>query len=261
MLETENLLYFDVVKTGSSHIIKILREVLTEDFLYYGKHVHLNEKSNKFKLCSIRNPWDWYVSLWSFGCEGRGRLFQELGRRHSYLYRDKSKPPLFRQWVKLIHDPEVIETDNIGPPFYARRACRNLGIFTYRYLATVHPRFRRTFESAIDSYAETLSLHRGNQDIDSYIRLHELEHDMISSLDKSRLILRKNYGKTIHELSAKPTNTSGRNGILFTEYYDDETKELVSRRDQLIIDQFGFKFDPKECVTSKFDRSNYTGQS
>lgn len=253
MLESTNLIYFDITKTAGTHIMEILREVLDEDFLYRRKHVGPIDNINKFKLCSIRNPWDWYVSLWSFGCEGRGLLFLRLRQSHEHLYSDCLNFSNFREWLKLINESEMIESNIFKSRLYSRKAYKSIGIYTYRYLAAIHPDFRRNFSSDLGSYARILALHQDNDHINHYVRVHALESDLISGLEQAGVYLKENYRETIYGLSTTPTNTSRRSKIPFTEYYDEEAREVVHQREKLIIEQFGFSFDPKECITTKLD--------
>ena len=249
MLETENLIYFDIAKTAGTHIRRILKEVLTEELTSRRKHGRVSERNNKFKLCSIRNPWDWYVSLWTFGCQGKGNLWDKLKTNYSHLY-DQSDLANFREWLKFINEPELLKKGIFENPLYSSKAYKSIGIYTYRYLTTIHPKFKETFSNQLENYAGILDIHEKKDDIDYYIRVHKLESDLISALEQAEIPLKENYREIINNFD--PTNTSRESDIPFTEYYDRETSELVYDREKLIVDQFDFHFSPNECITVKF---------
>jgi len=130
-----------------------------------GKHnaaTHDQIISNGHFISSIRNPWDWYISLWAFGVEGKGGLFNRLTKRnflhslksgtrpppkkifnHFYeltrnvtswhdVYDKSDKVESFRKWLKLIHNP--CNSHLLGEG-YGNTVISNLcGFMTYRYL-------------------------------------------------------------------------------------------------------------------------------
>lgn len=79
MLICDKLIFIELQKTGSTHIKQLLRELVggKND----GKHNTPDErllKSGKPFIGSVRNPWLWYLSLWSYGCQQKGELYQRL---------------------------------------------------------------------------------------------------------------------------------------------------------------------------------------
>jgi hypothetical protein len=79
MLICDKVVFVELQKTGSTHIKKLLREILggkndgkhnvpTEELLHSGRQF----------LGSIRDPWGWYLSLWSYGCQQQGELFLRM---------------------------------------------------------------------------------------------------------------------------------------------------------------------------------------
>jgi hypothetical protein len=79
MLICDKLIFIELQKTGSTHIKQLLRE--TVGGKNDGKHNTPDERllnSGKAFIGSVRNPWLWYLSLWSYGCQQKGELFQRL---------------------------------------------------------------------------------------------------------------------------------------------------------------------------------------
>ena len=84
MFVCENLIYLQLQKTGCSQVTRLLEETVGGE--QRRKHGRLDEPlSGRLLVGSIRNPWDWYVSLWAFGCSGRGAI----RRRLTHPRRDK----------------------------------------------------------------------------------------------------------------------------------------------------------------------------
>ena len=66
MFVSEKIVFLELHKTGGSHIGHLLSSLLEGEQV--GKHNTLKDLyRNRTILGSIRNPWDWYVSLWPMG--------------------------------------------------------------------------------------------------------------------------------------------------------------------------------------------------
>ena len=73
MFVSKDLVFLELQKTGGSHILRLLSQWVKGEIV--GKHNRLNwENAGKFVVGSIRNPWDWYVSLWAYGVGGQGAI-------------------------------------------------------------------------------------------------------------------------------------------------------------------------------------------
>jgi len=99
MLITDQLVFVELQKTGSTHIKGLLRKMLGGE--NDGKHnvptEELINSGRKF-IASVRNPWSWYLSLWSYGCLQKGELYERLINE--------------KKWRKLLEkDPEDAEGD------------------------------------------------------------------------------------------------------------------------------------------------------
>jgi len=79
MLICDKLVFIELQKTGSTHIKQLLRELVGG--VNDGKHNTPDERMlqcGKPFVGSVRNPWLWYLSLWSYGCQNKGELFERL---------------------------------------------------------------------------------------------------------------------------------------------------------------------------------------
>lgn len=136
MQEFESFVYLDVQKTGSSFIIFLLRTFCREQQIRAAKHrsVGAPYDSNKFHFISVRTPLDQYLSLYSYGCSGKGALYRRLGRRgKEHLYDSTWKG--FKRWLRFILDEEHAELlVGDGKGDYKGRVQQLIGFQTYRYL-------------------------------------------------------------------------------------------------------------------------------
>ncbi|MCP3673342.1 MAG: hypothetical protein GY829_02560, partial [Gammaproteobacteria bacterium] len=136
MYQSDQLIYIQMQKTGCTHIASLLNSLF--DGKQIGRHnaATLEQITNiKHFISSIRNPWDWYLSLWTYGVQGNGALMNRLTKKNllssikktiidpkknypSLLHELSKNPALwrdvynnsndvesFRKWLKLIHNP------------------------------------------------------------------------------------------------------------------------------------------------------------
>ncbi len=108
MIEYETFAYFGVPKTGSTFIADFLQRFCSEQCLLAEQHKPVSPERyspQKLYIISVRNPLDQYLSLYSYGVDGRGRVHSRLANLgHEALY-DGSKRG-FHRWLKLVLQPE-----------------------------------------------------------------------------------------------------------------------------------------------------------
>jgi hypothetical protein len=97
MLISEKLIFVELQKTGSTHIKGLLKKVVGGE--NDGKHnvptPELIGSGRKF-IASVRNPWSWYLSLWSYGCLQKGELYERLTNEKKWrrmLDKEEGKDP------------------------------------------------------------------------------------------------------------------------------------------------------------------------
>ena len=79
MFVGKKLVYLQMQKTGSTHVTKVLKENLK------GKTRERHEQLEDYEaykdrpvISSIRNPWDWYVSMWAYGHTKENPLYSHI---------------------------------------------------------------------------------------------------------------------------------------------------------------------------------------
>jgi hypothetical protein len=246
MIVAGPLAYLEMPKTGCTHIAMLLRSLCGGRGVG-AKHSRLPESLRadvRFIVGSIRNPWDWYVSLWAFGCGGQGALYRQLtdsqnpaptpsAREWRDTYVDD--PQGFRAWLRLLHDPA--RREEIGEYYADSPISWTAGLMTYRY-SYLH------FADLSDLYAppiaapERLQMLIARDRQDFTIHTERLEIDLVRTLHCCGFVLDAEQLSYVY--SVEKTNASTRQSA--AGYYDDETRELVGTRDRFLIDHYGYAF-------------------
>ncbi|MBV9961194.1 MAG: hypothetical protein JO072_03010 [Parafilimonas sp.] len=257
MFISDKLIYLALHKTGCTHVLKLLTSTPELNGKIIGKHntiydvtkQDLGDLNSKIKAGNIRNPWDWYVSLWAFGSMGKGGLYDQIVKKSFYrklnypvsfftpveewkhAYSNAEDPQLFKKWLKLLLVSR--RKDLIG--YGQGRAGSIMGLLTYRYLGLYSYNFKKQ-RKVISSYQEVFEFDKQNNFLDFYIRNENLESDF--SLLMNKLGIETGFAQQISNIPK--TNSSVRKN--YKEYYDQELMELVNEKERLIIEKHNYKF-------------------
>ena len=254
-------------KTGCTHITSLLSNLF--DGKQIGKHNAATKKqirNTTYFISSIRNPWDWYVSLWVFGVQGKGALMHRLTQKNpvryfkraiknpkrnfAWLYYELSNDTTsfwhnvydrpdnvesFRKWLKLILDPD--NSFYLSKGYSSTEITDLCGFMTYRYLYLCCQNIREfKNSSSFCNYEDVVQFEINNCYIDFFIRQESLESDLCQAVEKVRPL---NYKEKEFIYRKRKTNTSKRE-LSTSDYYDEQSIELVSSREKLLIDKFGY---------------------
>lgn len=272
MYISDNLIFLQLQKTACTHIQSILRSYFPGEQV--GKHGPLTfDAGDRRIIGSIRNPFDWYVSLWSYGCLERGnvcatltsgrvglarRILRERARHPSLwkevpailahishhnktefdaFYSDPNDPALFRAWLKRILEGSArpyIEGD-----YPLKPVDTHLGLLTYRFLR-LFTDFQAWTERrhALRNQSDVRQFYQDNANCSTFIRNERLEGDLAAVLRDMGI------ETTAAELRRDKVNASKHRP--YTDYYDDASAALVRDRDRLICDLFSYELNGRE---------------
>ncbi len=107
MLKQGNVVYLDLHKTGSSTIAQFLKTELLAPPDHWRKHEpprRLSKEPGDLWLMSVRDPLDYYVSLWSFGREKRKWVYQAFEESVRQSLYEPDDPPTFQRWLHHLFD-------------------------------------------------------------------------------------------------------------------------------------------------------------
>lgn len=259
MFVSRDLVFVELHKTGCTHVGRLLATLVAGQQI--GKHnpapLALLGSGRKF-IGSIRNPWDWYVSLWAYGCEKKGAVYERTTglaartnagsfadtnaitpvaaartREWQRCYADVNSASAFRDWLNMMHDARY--RHDIGEGYGASSVSRLAGLLTYRYCYL----FCRPTNIIFDSIAGLQAYEKLNCYIDHFIRTEHLEEDFCRALAFAGVPLSNAQRESV--LTMGKTNTSrGRKQASY--YYDPSTVNLVRERERLIVDRFRYTF-------------------
>lgn len=261
----DKLLYLQMQKTGCTHITCLLSNCVggTE----YGKHSTLKDgrKPAKFVFSSVRNPWHWYVSLWAFGCDGKGNLYTRVTKRQpierliisavrrpiSFLrylripgelwretYGGHDDSDKFKKWLKFMFDERRKGDFGEG---YARSPISSFaGLMTYRYCRLCLKDFlqmsRKVALTSIDALKE---YDEENNVLDATVRTEHLESDLIQILKGAGYSVGPGMVNFLYMAKERRKNTSRHLDPKL--YYDEETIDLVAQKESFLIEKYGYE--------------------
>lgn len=284
MFINDRLIYLQMQKTGCTHIARLLAETVGGE--QHGKHSKLTfDPGDRVVIGSVRNPWDWYVSLWAFGCSGEGSVFDKTTRpartlkalarsvapalphpgrtvrsvrewrgmrerdyeKWRRLYGDPNDVRLFRQWIRhLLSDAGKADLIEGYPQSGLSRFA---GFMTYRF-ASMYSKLGAWTETGvhIDNADDLGAFWDAHAILDRIIFMESLEEDVAFILSDLGY-----DGASVAAASQDRTNASAHRD--FAEYYDSETAQLVREQETFIIDRYGYR-GPNEAQAAATSRAS-----
>ena len=229
MYINEKLVYLALQKTGCTHVLKLLSSLPQTKGEIVGKHntiyqiskEKLGDLTNKVKAGNIRNPWDWYVSLWAYGSMDKGALYTRLAsgsilkkitqprtlfgssKEWRKVYSDNTNPELFRQWLTMILSTHI---PDVGEGYGSAALSKDAGLMTYRYLKLYTYDFNQTIKK-IKSLDDARKFDADKNFIDHFLFSENLENDFKSLMIKTGI----SENEIKHVLNSPKTNSSIRN--------------------------------------------------
>lgn len=257
MFISNELAFIELHKTACTHIGKLLASILNGN--QYGKHnspPSILLSSERSFVGSVRNPWDWYISLWAYGCDKKGRVYNVTTRpltmnemaglaagtallntnsrkpdQWKRCYSDIHSASAFQDWLHMMNDKN--HWNDFGEGYGTNPIARFSGLLTYRYISL----FCKHASATITSVDDIKNYVAKNCFINHFIRMENLEDDFVSILKSCGIHITESQKQLIY--SEKKTNTSSpRKGMAF--YYNDETVKLIQDKESLIIDKFSY---------------------
>lgn len=219
MVVTDTFIFLHLQKCGGSFIRDFMLENIPTSVKIDPQHDGYStikpSDLNKPVIGIIRNPWNWYVSIYHYHLPSKGSFLSPLVQGKT-----------FKEFIKLFLTKNTGVIHNLNFNWMDKM---NVGPFTYRVIRT----FNKT----------GLNI-KSIDDIDfSNVTIINMENDLVTNFIKgladNNIILSK---VSEHKLkNIKKVNTSNRDND-YRKYYDNETRDLVSEKDSLVTELFEYKF-------------------
>ena len=253
MIEYSNFIYLDVYRTGSSHVLALFEQIRRDEPVRSFRHSSLTKgrrwglAGGKTVFTTVRNPWDWYVSLWAYGADGKSAIRRHLAPHFSAgelaaLYDRSDAVASFRRWLRLMHDADVLN-QVMKEHLPQSGLAPVIGLYTYRFLR-VTTRFPRMLlrHPLIRSPHGAVTYHRLLKAYDTVLRNETLDDDLVAFVESHPAGFRDDAVATIRAEASSRTNRSRRTLSSYRDYYGDSEAALVASRDRLFLDVFDYRF-------------------
>lgn len=264
MFISNKVCFLELEKTGISSIKKYLKQHMS-DGIITRPHDYVTEDILQKKILfigSIRNPLDWYVSRWSYGCmmKNNDSLFKnfvnkrlnlnrinniegQLSNKIKYLknqffkkskyienlYSDPYNKDNFRLWLKELLTKG--KKSSLAEHYFFTSLKKNFGYMTYRYLIMfTKPQYRKEIYYKLNGLNDIEEFDKKYVFIDNFLKIENLKDDLKKLVHKLDI-----DGKAVIEI----VNPSKRIREL-DYYYDDETINIVKNYDEFLFKKFNY---------------------
>lgn len=175
MLEFEDFVYLDVQKTASTFIKQFLREFARSEEVDHHRHMPVNAYDpRKMYIISCRDPLSYYLSLYSFGCIGKGGLAIRLNKKNMGHFYDGTSEG-FTSWLNLILDPQTSQQYLSG--LDRHRILDFVGVQTLRFLTLAFPAPLEMFNT-LNSKEDVLARLKTDGLMDVLVKTETLTSDL-----------------------------------------------------------------------------------
>ena len=283
MLVGEKLIYLQLQKTGSTRITDLIQATVGAEERHKHDRIHRDDLADpeiaaRRIIGTIRNPWSYYVSLWSYGSRRAGGIYERTtassrmdqrkdlrGTLHKKTipladrdrkarrrvkkwktaYGDPEDREAFRRWIRFLNDPEYLV--DVGEGYGKSSISAHSGLLTYRYLVLF------TFgvvpgephlgghNPTLDTYDRLAAYADENLLCKDMIRMEHLAVELEAAMEAAGYDLTDDQRATIHgKAGGRSENRTTHHPAAW--YYDDETRDLVARRDRFVIERHGYEF-------------------
>jgi hypothetical protein len=283
MLVGEKLIYLQLQKTGSTRITDLIQATVGAEERHKHDRIRREDLADpeiaaRRIIGSIRNPWSYYVSLWSYGSRRAGGIYERTtassrmdqprdqrgvlhkktipmkdrdwrARRRVKKWKTAYGPPddreAFRRWIRFLNHPDY--RIDVGEGYGKSSISWHSGLLTYRYLVlfTLGVVPGEPHLGGHNPTLDTLDKLRDYADenilCQDMIRMEHLSDELEASLVAAGYELTDEQRAMIHgKAEGRSENRTKHHPAAW--YYDDETRDLVAERDRFVIERHGYEF-------------------
>jgi hypothetical protein len=238
MIVTDHFVYLHVSRSGGTFLNKLIRQhVPGARMLQY--HGHLKDLPAEYShlpvIGFVRNPWDWYVSM-----------FSDYARKQQYVFQVLSKHGAL-DFEETVSRFLTLGDDNVQ----SKRSLRRLATFAPKVIDVQRPprshlpglrsEHFRNYPEGVGYYSWLVQLMFESE------RDHQVRFGRFENLRTETLRLLEETGTPITNAiasyleQAEPLNVSPRPKS-FVDSYGPELMQRVVEKDAYLIDRFGYKF-------------------
>lgn len=267
MYLANNILLLEMPKAGSTFMRRFMDNYFGGDKISkIGVHNGIADEHVKKRILNgelhvintIRNPLDWYVSLFAWNSNGQG-IYKHIGlnrydmniegfktvlRNPLVLFRnlenwkgvfaDSKSKELFTTYIYLLLNKHPHHVD-VG----FGKVADSLGYMTYRFLELNTFDFKQCRSKIISTSSDINQFYSENKVPVNFLRLEHIQTDLLAISSKIGL----DENKTREVLNKLENNNKVYNSTdreTWEYYYTEHNKQLIQKKDSLIYDLFGY---------------------
>jgi hypothetical protein len=246
MIVTDKFVFLHNPRTGGAYVRRILKQIFPPECFVPLEEWHTpvcnlnNDDFIKFKFGVIRNPWDWYVSLYHF---------QQPNGQWLRFTNSVGKNNTFKHFIITLLDDDFIYNNKdklfhpVGNPYlkpcipvFKYMNSLDVGFFTYRYIYMFFDKYEKIF---LNKNLNIFKEHDAYLSLDKVIKKENLSKSLIS-LCVSNGFCENDKIQKITDKQKTKVNASKHD--YYYKYYNTELIKLVEKKDKLIIDKYNYKF-------------------
>jgi glycosyltransferase involved in cell wall biosynthesis len=261
MFISDKLVFVHLPKAAGSHISYLLSQILEGEIT---KRPHIPADDEHFRkgipfIGSIRCPWQWYLSQWTYGCDNEGGIYKKVtsprGKKKivynfnpyftflSFINEYTRKPEpwrncytnsddaeAFRDWLRMVCSSRF--RFDIDKKYGYSGISRVAGLMTYRYLTLYCKNPKQMSSNRCFNRNQIRSFVDKNFYITHLIRNENLEDDLMKMLTSCGIDLSDEQENNI--LNTPKTNTSTRKHGL--EAIDSVLSQTLTDLEVVVID-------------------------
>lgn len=224
---------------NACHVGKVLEKYLNED-IENRKHTcrhdpvyRITEKTkDRTKFGYIRNPYDWYLSFWSYSKDGSDATYLNLHTEESKKDINVFIEHLSNTRIALCYYTNKIvegETKPLSHIDLGIAADLDIGLYTYKYL---HTYFHPDVFNDIENYKKYFL-------VDKILRFENLREDLEIFFKENIFELNESQTTLLYRA---PKVRATKHRHYSEDYYNIETIELIKHKDRIIFDTYDYEF-------------------
>lgn len=222
MFESNDFIFLHLPKCAGTYIQNVLKDNLLGKISKKNhKTIRIYDKNRPKIIGSVRNPFSYYVSNWSYSCQMKGepfRLFIEERPDKINLFKDPNNVKNFKEWFNILHYEIDLDAPSLGITRKPNTSYRqqNVGYYTFTF-----------FKMYNELKFELLKTPEKDILVNEFIKVETIDED-----------LKRIFSIQIN--NREKMNTSEH--LDYHEYYDEELKEKVFILDKYIFNKFNYTF-------------------
>lgn len=238
MIDFGDVIYLDMQKTGSTYITGFLKRHLRLDLKESRMHgtLRAGQKKKAYYFVSLRNPVEQYISLYRYGCDSKGGVFNRLDQAGVAEGLYVNGQDGFPGWLDFMTDPA---NAGIIDPRYGKTTPALFGFMTFRLLYLSMRRPLKHLAGLPDRDA-LRQVYRERSVTPGYVRTEHLNEDLIRLCETDLAPYLKDPEAAIAHLRKGIRSNVSKSAAISPADIDPGLRDRIAEREWLLYETFPF---------------------